>query len=404
MLIKNAKYILTEQGVLSGDILVENNRIKQIGGKINADSEEIDATDCIVSPGFVNLHTHAAMTLLRGFADDLPLKTWLEKHIWPAEAKLTPTDIYHGTKLACHEMLQSGTTAFCDMYFHSEEIAKAATESNIRALIAEVIFDFKDKSKTEAEIRKVERTTRLKANELVRFAIGPHAYYTCSEELLKHVRDISKKENLPIHIHLCESESEKGHGLALEKLGFLNSKVIAAHCVQLSNEEIAVLSKRGVSIAHCPVSNLKIGLGVAPVPAMKKSGMQIGLGTDGACSNNALNMLNEAKFSALIQKGFNRNPELITAKEAWEMLTVNGAKALGLDYSMKPGSDADLVVVRLDKNLVPTYNPYSSLVYAADPSNIKYTIVNGSVSYDGKQENKDLKENVLNISKKFLEK
>jgi len=386
--------ILIKKALLNNretDILIEGNKISQIGKNINTEAEfKIDARNKAVIPSFVNAHTHAAMTLMRGYADDMKVLDWLQTKIWPLEEKFTERDVYWGAKLACLEMIKSGTTFFNDMYWHYHGTAKAVNEMGIRAAVSAVLIDLFDKAKAEEQInlnKKLFAETK-KYSERVVFALGPHAIYTVSKESLQWTKEFSDKNNLLIHIHLSESKSEVDDCIAkhkmrpveyLEKIGFLGPRVVACHSIWLSDREIKILKKHNVKIVHNPASNMKLSSGVFPYEKMKS--LTVALGTDGCASNNNLDMLEEMKFAALLQKSHTHNPTLMPASEAFRMATINGAKVFNLNNGeIKEGKLADLLLVNLnDIHLNPRHNLISNLVYSANSSCVDTTICNGKI-------------------------
>jgi len=326
--------ILIKDVQVEGDvthIYIEGNRITEIGKKREADTV-IDGRGKLALPGFVNLHTHAAMTLFRGWADDLDLSTWLETKIWPAEAKLRPEDVFWGTKLACLEMIKTGTTTFNDMYFHMDQAAKAVEEMGLRAFLSEGIVDLNDPERAAKQLRAAEDANRrieaLKT-ERITPGFGPHAIYTVSKDSLLRIRELADKKGSLIHLHLSETKREVDDcvvetGLRpakyLDSIGFLGKDVIAAHGCWLDPAEIEVLAHTGAKVAHCPISNMKLATGAAmPYPAMKEAAVSMGLGTDGAASNNSLDMFETMKAAALLQKFASGDPKALPAIEAFEL-------------------------------------------------------------------------------------
>lgn len=348
----------------------------------------------VLMPGFINTHTHAAMVLFRGIADDLPLKQWLNEHIWPREAKfLSPEFVYDGSCLACLEMLKSGTTTFNDMYFFPESIAKAAKKLNIRAVIGQGVFDFSTPFGKNAEDylnRALEFIEKSKTNELIIPAVAPHAIYTCCKETLIKSRDLALKHDLLIHIHLSETFQEveeciRNYGKRpvkyLKNIGFLEGKIIAAHSVWLNDEEIEIMGNHNVGVSHCIESNLKLASGIAPVVKMLKRGIKVSMGTDGAASNNNLDLLEEISIAAKVQKGITGNPTVLDVKTCMKILTIWAAEALGIEKevgSIETGKKADLVLMNLNKpHLQPVYDIYSTIIYSAKASDIEDVFVNG---------------------------
>jgi len=380
------------EGALLGgrpaNIVVDGKKIASVGKEKDRSGEVIDGKGLAIIPGFVNAHTHAAMSLLRGFSDDYPLQEWLQKYIWPTEAKLQPKDAYWGAKLACLEMAKGGTTSFCDMYFHSEETAKAAKETGIRGFLSEVFIGREgiQIEKTFAHLEKLK-----KFHELVTPVLGPHALYTVNEEFLRKIAEKSEKENIPVHFHLSETKKEvedciKEHGKKpveyLESIGFLSERVLNAHAVWLDKKEISILARSGAKAVHCPVSNMKLAVGNAmDYNALKKAGVTVALGTDGCASNNSLSMLEEMKFAALLQKHHFSDTTRLPAAEAFGMATESGAKALGLECGkIEEERPADFSLVNLKNiGLIPGHSLVSDLVYSANDSCIDTVFCNGEI-------------------------
>jgi 5-methylthioadenosine/S-adenosylhomocysteine deaminase len=354
----------------------------------------IDGNGAIALPGMVNTHTHAAMSLLRGYADDMLLQDWLSQKIWPLEAHLTPADIYWGTRLACLEMIRTGTVAFNDMYFMMEEAARAVGEAGIRATLSYGFIDLFNPEKREAECRATENLVRhiqsLK-NPRIKAAVGPHAIYTVSPEGLRWCAEFAAKEKIGIHIHLSETEKEVNDCIAqngkrpavhLDECGILTPSTVAAHCCWLDEAECTLLGKRGVSVSHNPSSNMKLATNRAmPYHWLNQAGANPCLGTDGCASNNNLDMFGEAKTAALLQKFFWNSPTLLPAHEALAMATLNGAKGLGLATgTLIAGAPADIILVsaRIACN-TPLHNATSNLVYSCSGGAVETTICEGRV-------------------------
>lgn len=374
------------------DIYIEKNLIKTIGNNLDIKADEIiDGTNKAVIPSFTNTHTHSAMTLLRGFADDMLLNDWLENEIWPIEDKLTDDDLYWGGKLACLEMIKSGTTLYNDMYGPSKGIVKALSESGIRGTTSKVFIDFFDKEKRLEQINDTLKQFEESKNydSKVIFTLAAHAIYTVSEESLIWIKNFAKENNLLIHFHLSETEKEvddclENHGMRpveyLEKIGFLGPNLIAAHVVHVNKNEIQLLKKYDVKIAHSPTSNMKLSSGIMPYQAMKDAGLTITLSTDGASSNNNLDMLEEMKIATLLQK-VNNKPTTLPATEVFEMATVNGAKALNIKIGkIEEEYLADLLLIDMNNiALIPHHNLISNLVYSATSEVIDTTICDGVI-------------------------
>lgn len=377
-------------------LYIEDGRIVEVGAP-SVEADKVFRGDYILSPAFYNTHTHAAMALLRGYGDDMELHSWLTEKIWPREAKLRPEDIYWGTRLAAIEMIRSGVVGFADMYFHVKEVARAVVDQGVRALISEGFIDLFDDERRESEIKKVEEG--LKAlekfpGERVRPSLGPHAVYTVSREGFEYVREKAEETGYPIHIHLLETREEledflKDHGVSpvryLQDLGILRKGTIAAHSVHLTDGEIEVYSKLGVYPAHCPTSNMKLSVkGIMPAQRMVEKGVKVTLGTDGAASNNSLNMLQEMKFAALLAKGFS-SPTNLPAELVFRMATQWGAEALGFRAGkVEEGYDADLLLFkRHHVSFIPGFNTISDIVYSAGPSALDTVICLGEVLMEG---------------------
>jgi len=381
------------------DILIDGNLIKSIGGKLKAD-KVINGSGKMAIPGLINTHTHAAMTLFRGYGDDMLLHKWLEEKIWPAEAKLNENDVYWGTKLACLEMIKTGTTTFNDQYWYMKGTARAVDEMGLRAVLSEAFFDLSDEEKA----KKSKKTTKCfidyikeKDNERITAALGPHSVYTVSSDSFKWVADYSNEKDLLIHFHLSETEKEnsdceKTNGKRpveyLQDIGFLSDKVVAAHCVWINKKEMNILSEHVVKIAHNPVSNMKLSVGgFIDYSEMKDSGLVISLGTDGCASNNNLDMFEEMKFAAVAQKGFKDDPTSLPAKDALNIATQGGAAALQINAGIiEEGKLADIVLIDLKTpELIPKHNLISNLVYSANGSCVDTVICNGKVLMENRK-------------------
>jgi len=354
----------------------------------------IDASGMVAIPGLVNTHTHAAMSLLRGYADDMHLQEWLNEKIWPLEAHLTGEDVYWGTKLACMEMIRSGTTAFNDMYFFMQDAARAVDESGIRATFCHGFIDFDSPEKREAEIAATkDLVSHIKslANPRLQAAVGPHAPYTVSREGLEWCAEFSAQEEIMLHIHLSETEGEvdgcvEKHGMRpaafLDSCGCLSERTLAAHCCWLDDEECRLLGARHVSVSHNPSSNMKLAVGRAlPYQALKDAGANITLGTDGCSSNNNLDMFEEMKFAALLQKFYWKSDTLLPADEALAMTTTNGANALGIPTgALQAGRPADIVLIdAATPSMVPMHNAVSNIVYSCTGGAVDTVICDGRI-------------------------
>ncbi|MCD4703286.1 MAG: amidohydrolase family protein [Methanosarcinaceae archaeon] len=394
-------YVLTMDSdvgdISKGVVVVEDGVITQVAGSTEQTADiVIDARGSVVMPGLINTHSHAAMSLFRGFADDLPLGEWLEDNIWPAEARLTDDDIYTGTQLACLEMIQSGTTTFADMYLHMGHVARAVEDSRMRAALSYGMIELGDAAKGDSELKVGKRFVgewNGKADGRITTMYGPHAPNTCSREFLLKVKEQAKKDNAKIHIHVLETESElnqmkETYGMCsvnmLDEIDFLGPDVLAAHCIWLSDGDMDILRDKGVYVSHNPVSNMKLASGIAPVPALLERGVNVSIGTDGCASNNDLDMFEEMKVAALLHKVNSLDPTVLPARSVLEMATINGAEALGIMAgTLKKGYKADVVVVDMDKaHLTPRYDVASHLVYSAHGGDVRTTIVDGNVLMD----------------------
>jgi 5-methylthioadenosine/S-adenosylhomocysteine deaminase len=345
-------------------------------------------------PGLVNLHTHASMTLMRGLADDRPLMIWLKDHIWPAETRhVSPEFVYDGTLLACAEMLRGGVTCFNEMYFYPEAAARAALEAGMRAAIGIIALEFPTRYAADADdyiAKGLAARDALKSEALLSFCMAPHGPYTVSDRTFSRIATMAEELDLPIHIHLHETRDEIEQSLAqykarplarLHALGIVSPRLIAVHAVHLSEQELDLLARFGASVAHCPSSNLKLASGLAPVASMLGRGINVGLGTDGAASNNRLDLLQETRTAAMLAKVVGNDAEAMPAHQALAAATLHGARALGLDDSigsLAPGKLADMCAVAFDSvELAPCYDPVSHLVYAAGREHVSHVWVAG---------------------------
>ncbi len=380
-----------------GDILIRGGVIERIIPRPLAGGAEdvkniIDCTNMAVMPGFVNTHGHASMSLMRGYADDMPLQSWLEDKIWPLEEYLQSDDIYWGAQLSIAEMIKGGTTTFTDMYFEMDRVAEAAAESGIRAVLARGLIGL-DSGGEEA----LKDTARFiddwhgEAGGRINISLGPHAPYTCPPEFLKKVIALAEKSGRLVQIHLSETAFEvqeclKQYGVRppqlLNEAGLLELPVIAAHCVHLDPDDISILAEKRVGVAHNPGSNLKLGSGVAPLCSMLEAGIKVGLGTDGPASNNNLDMVEEMRLASLLAKGIAQDPTLVPAKKALQLATRGGAEALGLTGigQLREGYRADLIGFKLDvPHLIPLHDPLAHLAYAASAADVDLVIVDGAI-------------------------
>jgi len=387
---------LIEKGALA----VSRDRIVEVGpeaalSKRYEAKRVVDARGGIIMPGLVNTHTHAAMTCFRGLADDLPLMSWLHDHIFPAEAKLTPEVVYQGTRLACAEMILSGTTTFCDMYLFEDAVAHAAKDAGVRAVVGEVLYDFPSPNygPVEEGLKYTETLIRKWQDDpLITIAVEPHSAYLCSPELLKKAKAIADRHGAPMVIHLSESDHEvtqirEKYGRTpvqhLAEIEFLSSGLIADHCVAITQADIALLKAFDVKVAHNPESNMKLASGIAPVPELLRHGITVGIGTDSCASNNNLDLFQEMDTVAKLHKVQTLDPTVMDAPTVVRMATIDGAKVLGLEDqigSLEKGKRADIIVIDIRQpHLVPMYNVFSHLVYAVSGHDVVTAIVDGQV-------------------------
>lgn len=385
-----------------GSVAINGDKIVVVGKDVKEKADVvIDAKGKVVLPGLINDHTHLAMVLLRGVADDMALMPWLETKIWPIEKNLRAEDCYAGALLGCLEMIKSGTTCFADQYFFMENVARAVEEAGMRASLSYGIIELGDSKRRESELRAGEKLVKERngtAKGRITTMFGPHAAYTCSPECLMKVKELAKKYKVGIHTHISETQEEveqitEKYGKRpvehLDAIGFLGPEVLAAHCVWVTEREIKILKERGVKPVHNPISNMKTASGVAPVQEMLDAGIPVALGTDGAASNNALDMINEMKFAALLNKVHKLNPIIVSAATTLEMATINGAIGLGLGKkigSLEVGKKADIIIVDFKKpHLTPLHNVVSHLVYSAVSSDVDTTIVDGKILMQGRE-------------------
>jgi len=389
------------QTIQNGAIAIDGTDIIAVGSTADIARrfharETMDAAGQIVLPGLINTHTHAPMVLYRGLADDLALSEWLEKYIFPAEAKtVSPEFVRAGTRLAALEMIESGTTTFADMYYFEEEVAKETKAAGLRGVLGQTVIQFPvadARTPADALARADRFITQFKNDPLITPAVAPHAIYTLDAASLKAARALSQRHNVPTLIHLAETVTEVENAenqlklsptRYLESLGFLGPGVLAAHGVWIPEEDILLLKKRGVGVSHNPESNMKLASGPAPVPEYLRLDVAIGLGTDGAASNNDLDMFEAMRFAALLHKLESNNPRAVSAKTALEMATIRGARALGMESrvgSLEVGKRADLILVDVSgARQTPMYDPVSHLVYVTRGDDVRTTIVNGKV-------------------------
>jgi len=400
-LVLSGRYLVIgpDQDVLEqSSVAIAGDTIIEIGSDLAARyprAEHISQAHGLIMPGLINTHTHAAMACFRGLADDLPLMQWLQEYIFPVETKLTPEIVYQATLLSLCEMIKSGTTTFNDMYLFAGEVARATVESGMRAWLGEVLYDFPSPNYGELEngfAYTRELFAAYKDHDLVTITVNPHSVYTCAPELLQRLGEAAKENQALYHIHLSENADEistcrKRYGVSpvqhLDKLGLLGERVVAAHCVMIDDQEIELLARRGVKVAHCQESNMKLASGTAPVVKMLNHGLCVGIGTDGSASNNDVDMFGEMNTVAKIHKVVRMDPTAMNAAATLHAATMGGATLLGAESrigSLEPGKKADIIVLDMDQpHLTPVYNPVSHLVYAARGSDVIHSVINGRV-------------------------
>lgn len=395
----------------NGFIAIKDTIITAVGKAVRAKSfkaeKTIKARGMVAIPGLINCHTHVPMTLFRGMAEDKQLHEWLRNTVWPLEAKLKPRDVYQGALLGNLEMIRSGTTCFADMYFHEDMVAKAVENSGLRGVLASGIIEAGDKRRGERMLDEALEIARKHIGYVggrVNFQLGPHAVYTCSPSLLRNVRERATDLNLGLHIHLAESpetlkRTPKEHATTevelLEKVGFLNSDVLAAHCIYLTETDMKLMAKRGVKVSYNPIANMKLAMGIPKIDDLQKSGVTVGLGTDGPASNNTLDMFEVMKVGAVLQKTLYRDPRVLPAQKVLRMATIEGAQALRLEDSIGSidvGKRADISLIDFKKpHLTPLHDLYANIVYSAHGSDVDTIIVDGRVLME-KREVKTLNE------------
>ncbi len=429
-IIISASWIFTSnsEGELLSDysIVIEDNKIIDLVPQSKVFDEYVasdiyELTDHILIPGLINTHTHAAMSLFKGFSDDLPLQDWLSNHIWPAEKKFVSSSfVKDGSVLALAEMIKSGITTFNDMYFFPDATAEAAKELGVRGNIGLVVLDFPTNYAADPEdylLKGFDFRDKWRNEELITTCIAPHAPYSVSDEAFTLINTFAEELNINIHTHLHETqweinESIEKYGVTpvqrLNNLGIIGPSLMAAHCVHLNNQDIAILAKNKVNIIHNPSSNMKLGSGFSDTSKMLKQNLNISLGTDGSASNNRLDVMEEMRLAALLIKGSTQSPELLPAKEAIKMATINGAKALGLDSeigSIEINKKADLVAINLNSiENQPVYNPLATLVYSSSRSDISYVWINGEIKLKDKNLVKIDEDRIIQLAKKWQRK
>ena len=417
LIITDIDYILTMDKNLmeykNADIVIEDGKIIDIGQNKKNEyfGKTIVGKNKIAVPGFINTHTHAAMTLLRGYGSDNPLKVWLEEYIWPAEGKYVSYEfVKDGTQIAVYEMLRTGTTTFVDMYFYENAVADVIKQVGIRGVLSTGILDFPTpgaKTPEEGIAKTVDFINEYKNHPFVIPAIGPHAPYTCSPETLKKAYEVSEKYDVLYHIHIAETEFEvktvkEKYGKTpvehLKSVGVLSDRTLAAHMVYPTDKEIDILSETGVKVAHCPESNLKLASGIAPVPEMIEKGVVVGIGTDGTASNDDLDIIGEISTAAKLHKGVTKDPTVLNAKQALLMATRWGAEAVRMEDkigSLEKGKYADIVLIDINQpHLNPLYDPYTQIVYSSKGCDVDTVLVGGEI--------KVLNKKVIPLDKDYL--
>lgn len=401
LIVKNCTVLsMSNLGVIKkGLVAVKDGVISYVGSanhapKIKAE-KVLESSGQLAMPGLVNCHTHLAMTLFRGLAEDITLEKWLNEVIWPLEAKLKPRDVYVGALLGCVEMIKNGITCFADMYFFEPKVAEAVERAGLRAALASGIIEANDRERGEKMFREaVEFAEEYQgyADRRITTFLGPHTVFTCSKELLAKIREKASQLGIGIHIHIAESKEmtekiKKKFGFSeiglLEKSGFLDDDVLAAHCIHLTREDMTTLVKKGVKVVHSPVANMKLAQGVAKVKELMDNGVTVGLGTDGAASNNSLDMFETMKVTALLQKAHYGDPTVLPSEKVLEMATIKGAETLGLQEkigSLEVGKQADIILIDLKKpHLTPLHDLFASLVYSVHGCDVDTVIVDGEV-------------------------
>ncbi len=393
LLLKGALALNAEgTGFIRADVAVEKGKIALVGDCAGFMANEVISLDnCLLMPAFVNAHTHLPMTLFRGAADDMPLLVWLETRIWPMEDKLTAKDSLIAARLACAEMIRSGVSAFNDMYFFTDTFIEAVCESGLRGALCRAITSGENDFRVDEAIALYERWHGAE-NGRISISFGPHAEYTCSKETLMRTRDEAYKRGALFHIHCSESQEEHAqcierHGATpvawFEELGLLCERTLLAHCVQVTDDDIGLIASRGASVLHNPQSNLKLGSGIAPVPKMLKAGVNVALGTDGAASNNNLDMFEEMRLAATLHKGVLRDPLAVPADTALKTASVNGAKALNMGCkAIAKGEAADLVAISLEHpHMNPINDALKNVVYSAGMGDVMMNMTDGKILY-----------------------
>ncbi len=428
ILIKNTILITQDskrQIIKNGGLVIEKGLIKDIGlsEKIEkkykkASKKIINGKGKVVLPGLINTHGHLAMTLLRGYADDMGLEEWWVKHVYPIESKFGKKEVYWGSLLAMIEMIKSGTTCFSDFYYYSDEVGRATEEIGMRGSLGCAILDvptFYYKTTDEAFKLAQDVIDKFKNHSLIKVSLAPHMFQTTSLDTYIRAKKLADKNNLFLTTHTSETKLEVNFSLKkykkrpieiLDKAGILDERTFLAHCCWLDKKEIKILAQTNSSVVHCPISNMKLASGIMPLPEMINSGINVGLGTDSACSNNNLDMFEEMKVAALLHKISNLDPTIVNAQTVLDMATINGAKALGMEKeigSLEKGKKADLSIIDFEKShLIPHHNLVSHLVYSAQGSDVETVIINGKIIMEKRILKKDLEDKVSKEIKKLV--
>ncbi|MCF8008667.1 MAG: amidohydrolase [Halanaerobiales bacterium] len=397
LLLKDIKKIYSPKDNLDqyNHIIIKDNKIDQLLEKVDEKDSYDKIINCknkVILPGLINTHTHSSLSLLRGFADDYTLDKWLNEKIWPAEAKLTKEDIYWGAKLSILEMVKTGTTTFTDMYFEMENVAKAVQEMGVRAVLSEGLIEANDGKQGLDNALDFSVKWNGQANGRIKTCLGPHSVYTCSPDYLKEIKNLALEHDFLINIHISETKDEvekikskykMSTVQLLEKIGLFEAKIVAAHCVYLDAKEIKILKEKDVGIVYNPKSNTKLSSGIAPINKFLKKGLNVSFGTDGAASNNNLDLIEEARIGSYLQKVVTLDPTVLPIKTILEMLTANGAKTLNIKKlgKVKEGYLADLILfdIGMKPHYNPSYNQLSNIFYAGSGRDVDTVIIDGKV-------------------------
>lgn len=410
ILIKNAYIVSMVSPISKADVYIEDDRIKEIGIIDKEADKVIDASGKVLMPGLVNTHTHVAMSVFRGYSDELELMEWLTKKMWPIEDKMTREDMYYASLLSIVEMIKSGTTTFNDQYFFPDETAKAVSETKMRAVLARHIIGEGEKvDNIINETEELYNTWNEKAEGRIKIYVAVHAPYTCPPDTIKKAVNLAKKLNTPIHIHYLETEDEikqikEKYNMTvtdyLKETGLFDCKTILAHGVWINEADVEELKKYDTAVSHNPISNQKLGSGIAPIKMLLDNGITVGLGTDGQGSTNTLDMFEEIKSALYLQKVINKSATAMSGYDALKMATIDGAKALGLENeigSIEVGKKADLIIIDLDNpHLVPVHDIYSTLAYSVNGADVETVIIDGNVVMEDRK--------ILTIDEKMVKK